>query len=37
VLRGGEVIAEGIERTRATLDPGAHAEVEAMIALRSEW
>ena len=30
IVRGGEVIAEGIERTRATLDPSAHAEVEAI-------
>ena len=30
IVRGGEVIAEGIERTRAALDPSAHAEVEAI-------
>jgi tRNA(adenine34) deaminase len=30
VVRGGEVVGEGIERTRATLDPSAHAEVEAI-------
>lgn len=30
IVRDGEIIAEGIERTRATLDPSAHAEVEAI-------
>ena len=30
IVRGGEVVAEGVERTRATLDPSAHAEVEAI-------
>ena len=30
IVRGDEVVAEGIERTRATLDPSAHAEVEAI-------
>ena len=30
IVRGGEVVAEGVERTRATRDPSAHAEVEAI-------
>ena len=30
IVRGDEVVAEGIERTRAALDPSAHAEVEAI-------
>jgi len=30
IVRGDEVVAEGIERTRATRDPSAHAEVEAI-------
>lgn len=30
IVRGNEVVAEGVERTRATLDPTAHAEVEAI-------
>jgi tRNA(adenine34) deaminase len=30
VVRGDEVVAEGVERTRAALDPSAHAEVEAI-------
>jgi tRNA(adenine34) deaminase len=30
IVRGNEVVGEGLERTRATLDPSAHAEVEAM-------
>jgi tRNA(adenine34) deaminase len=30
IVRGAEIVAEGIERTRATLDPSAHAEVEAV-------
>ena len=30
IVRSGEVVAEGVERTRATLDPSAHAEVEAI-------
>ena len=30
IVRGGEVVGEGVERTRATLDPSAHAEVEAI-------
>ena len=30
IVRDGEVVAEGVERTRATRDPSAHAEVEAM-------
>jgi len=30
IVRGGEVVAEGVERTRAALDPSAHAEVEAI-------
>ena len=30
IVRGDAVVAEGIERTRATLDPSAHAEVEAI-------
>jgi tRNA(adenine34) deaminase len=30
LVRDGEVIAEGVERTRAALDPSAHAEVEAI-------
>jgi tRNA(adenine34) deaminase len=30
IVRDGEVVAEGIERTRAALDPSAHAEVEAL-------
>jgi tRNA(adenine34) deaminase len=30
IVRDGEVVAEGVERTRAALDPSAHAEVEAI-------
>jgi len=30
IVYGDEVLAEGIERTRATLDPSAHAEVDAI-------
>lgn len=30
VIRGDEVVGEGVERTRTTLDPGAHAEMEAI-------
>lgn len=30
VVREGRVVGEGCERTRATLDPAAHAEVEAL-------
>ena len=30
IVRGGEVVAEGVERTRAVLDPSAHAEVDAI-------
>ena len=30
IVCGDEVVGEGIERTRATLDPSAHAEVEAL-------
>src|SRR5262245_8405112 len=30
IVCGDEVVAEGVERTRATLDPSAHAEVEAI-------
>ena len=30
IVRGGEVVAEGVERTRAAFDPSAHAEVEAV-------
>lgn len=30
VVRDGHVIGEGVERTRAQLDPSAHAEVEAL-------
>lgn len=30
IVCGDEVLAEGIERTRATLDPSAHAEVDAI-------
>jgi tRNA(adenine34) deaminase len=30
IVSGDEVVGEGIERTRATLDPSAHAEVEAI-------
>jgi tRNA(adenine34) deaminase len=30
IVRGDIVVAEGIERTRASLDPSAHAEVEAI-------
>src|SRR5215831_9362256 len=30
IVRGDEVVAEGIERIRATLDPSAHAEVDAI-------
>jgi len=30
IVRGGEIVAEGVERTRAALDPSAHAEVEAI-------
>lgn len=29
IVCGDEVVGEGVERTRATLDPSAHAEVEA--------
>ena len=30
IVRGDEIVGEGIERIRATLDPTAHAEVEAI-------
>jgi tRNA(adenine34) deaminase len=30
IVRGGDLVAEGIERSRATLDPSAHAEVDAI-------
>jgi len=30
IVCGGEIVAEGVERTRAALDPSAHAEVEAL-------
>jgi tRNA(adenine34) deaminase len=30
IVCGYKVVAEGVERTRATLDPSAHAEVEAI-------
>ena len=30
IVRGGEIIGEGIERPRAARDPSAHAEVEAI-------
>jgi len=30
IVRDGGVVAEGVERTRAALDPSAHAEVEAI-------
>jgi tRNA(adenine34) deaminase len=30
IVCGDEVVGEGVERTRATLDPSAHAEVEAI-------
>jgi tRNA(adenine34) deaminase len=30
VVCGDEVVAEGVERTRTTLDPTAHAEIEAI-------
>ena len=30
IVCGEEVVAEGVERTRARLDPSAHAEVEAI-------
>jgi tRNA(Arg) A34 adenosine deaminase TadA len=30
IVRDGEVVAEGVERTRTILDPSAHAEVEAI-------
>jgi tRNA(adenine34) deaminase len=30
IVRGDEIIGEGIERTRTALDPSAHAEVEAI-------
>lgn len=30
IVRGDQVVAEGVERTRATLDPSAHAEVAAI-------
>lgn len=30
VVRGDEIVGEGIERTRAARDPSAHAEVEAI-------
>ena len=30
IVCGDEVVGEGVERTRATLDPSAHAEVEAL-------
>ena len=30
IVRGDEIVAEGIERVRAALDPSAHAEVEAI-------
>lgn len=30
IVRGDEVVGEGVERTRATLDPSAHAEIDAL-------
>jgi tRNA(adenine34) deaminase len=30
IVRGDEIVAEGVERTRSALDPSAHAEVEAV-------
>jgi len=30
IVRAGAVVGEGVERTRAALDPSAHAEVEAI-------
>jgi tRNA(adenine34) deaminase len=30
IVCGNEIVGEGVERTRATLDPSAHAEVEAI-------
>ena len=30
IVCGGDVVAEGVERTRTALDPTAHAEVEAI-------
>jgi tRNA(adenine34) deaminase len=30
IVRGDQVLGEGVERTRTTLDPSAHAEVEAI-------
>ena len=30
IVRDGEVVGEGVERTRVSLDPSAHAEVEAI-------
>ena len=30
IVRGDEVVAESVERTRPALDPTAHAEVEAI-------
>src|SRR5512132_3122512 len=30
IVCGDEVVGEGVERTRATRDPSAHAEVEAI-------
>ncbi len=30
VVCGDEVVAEGVERTRSTLDPTAHAEIDAI-------
>ena len=30
IVRGDDVVGEGVERTRATRDPSAHAEVEAI-------
>jgi tRNA(adenine34) deaminase len=30
VVRGDEIVGEGIERSRATRDPSAHAEVDAL-------
>src|SRR5690242_12421952 len=30
IVSGDEIVGEGVERTRATRDPSAHAEVEAI-------
>lgn len=30
IVRGDDIVAEGVERTRTTLDPSAHAEVDAI-------